>query len=148
MLYTQHILFLVYRHASVFLVDYIEHFFSVWVSFESAWINCLFFYTYIYLPLITTLYCQSLKEWTLFISHHEHWCRMFFFNYSNAVANTFFKNDGFIVTLIVRCAMQCLLWFYIFFKWLSCEDTLELQWIFLDEVTVEAMPFMIVVKDE
>lgn len=144
MLYTQHILFLVYRHASVFLVDYIEHFFSVWVSFESAWINCLFFiyisasHHYAVLSPSKRMIPFYFPSWTLMSKNV-----FFFFSFSNAVANIFFRNDGFIVTLIVRCAMQCLLWLYIFLNGCPVRTLrLELQWIFLDEVTVEAMPFL------
>lgn len=53
--------FLVYRHTSVFHVDCIEHFFSVWVSFESAGINRHFLFFYI----VTMSYGCSFEEWFL-----------------------------------------------------------------------------------
>lgn len=73
--------------------------------------------------------------------------------YSNAVANIF--KNGYIVTLIVEvCHAMIALIFFFFKGCLMWTPRLELQlsfaffFPFQDEVTDEAMPFMIVMKDK
>ena len=93
-------MFLVYRHTSVFLLDCIWAFlFLNGVSFEPAWMNCLFFfYIYIYIHImhhyaVLSLFSRPIPfyfpSWTLMPKNVSF--------YSNAVANIFLDN-GCIVT--------------------------------------------------
>lgn len=112
--HTQLISFLVYRQMSVFLVDCIEHFFSVWVSSESAGINCHFL---IFFYIVTSSYGRSFKEWFPF--YLPPWILMPKNVFIQMLLLTY-SSSGYVVTLIEEvCHFVCsdILFFLIDVLW-------------------------------
>lgn len=129
MLYSRHVSCL-QTHVSISFRLYLSiSFFLNGVSFEPAWMNCLFFFIYIHYR-ITTLYCHSFQDLSPFISHHEHWCRRMFLFIRMLLLTYSSIMDALLLLIVEVCHAMFAMIFFFSKVWPVRVLRLELQCFF------------------